>query len=78
LPGRELWRNHVSGFGTVIDLSGCSFALGKNDVCDMLLCKFRCSKDLEPDGEVKIGLELCPRNNEYEPRSPHERLISIE
>jgi len=78
LSGRELWRDHISGFGTVIDLSGCSFALGKNDVCDVLLCKFRCSKYLEPDEKVKIGRELCPRNNTYEPGSPHERLISNE
>lgn len=77
LPGeREPWRTSVSGFGTVVDLSGCSFALGRNNVCDALLCKFRCSKHIEPDVEVKIGLHLCPRNNEYEAKSQYERLIA--
>jgi len=77
LPGeREPWRARISGFGTVVDLSGCSFALGKNHVCDALLCKFRCPKHLEPDGEAKIGLYLCPRNNEYEAKSQHKRLIA--
>ena len=73
---REPWRAHISGFGTVVDLSGCSFALGKNHVCDALLCKFRCPKHLEPDKEMKIGLHLCPRNNEYEAKSQHERIVA--
>jgi len=73
---REPWRAHISGFGTVVDLSGCSFALGKNDVCDALLCKFRCPKHLEPNEGMKIGLHLCPRNNEYEAKSQHERVIA--
>ena len=51
----------MSGFGTVVDLSGCSFALGKNDVCDALLCKFRCPKHLEPDVEAKIGLHTVSK-----------------
>ena len=70
----ELWRAGVSGFGTVVDLSGCSFALGRNNVCDALLCKFRCPKHNEPGEEVKVGLHLCPRNNEYEAK--HERIVA--
>lgn len=75
---REPWRDQISGFGTVVDLLGCSFALGKNSVCDALLCKFRCPRHREPEEEVKTGLHLCPRNTEYQPKSQHERVISRE
>lgn len=68
----ELWG------GTVVDMLGCSFALGKNGVCDALLCKFRCPKHREPEEQIKIGLQLCPRNTEYKPPSQHERGIAYE
>ena len=51
----------------VHDVSGCSFGLNRNDVCDYLLCKFRCPKSKEPRERVKIGMMLCPRNVEYKP-----------
>jgi len=50
------------------DLSGCSFGLDRNDVCDFLLCKFRCPKSDEQKNRVKLGKLMCPRNVEYVPR----------
>ena len=55
------------------DLSGCSFGLDRNDVCDYLLCKFRCPKYKEPETQAKIGRMLCPRAVEYEPAQSHEK-----
>ena len=61
--------------GIITVLTRCSFGLEKNGVCDSLLCKFRCMQEAAPEGLVKVGIHLCPRNTEYEPKSKHERMI---
>lgn len=52
-------------WGTVLVLDGCQFGLEVDGRCNMMLCKFRTTKDLAPEKPNEICRVLCPREVTY-------------
>lgn len=61
----EPWRYNPQ-YATAIDLDGCQFGLEVDGRCNKLLCKFRTRKEEAPETVVKIGLNICPKEQEYD------------
>jgi len=61
---REPWR-YDPRWGTAIDLDGCQFGFEIDGRCNMILCKFRTTKDLAPKEPRETCRVLCPRELKY-------------
>jgi hypothetical protein len=63
----ESWQ-YDPRWGTAIDLSGCQFGFQTDDRCNIMLCKFRTTRDRAPEEPRESCRALCIREMEIADR----------